>query len=187
VGHGLAVIAMQSGVALHLLDKDVIDRDAARRALQAIRGTSRESLESLRAELSRLTPSASASTAPRRGLADLDVLLERVRAGGLSVDLRNGHDSVPQEVDETAYVIVQEALTNVLRHASAGRAVVELRREDGVLLVSVRDDGEGAAVVEGFGITGMRSRVTRLGGTLHVGRTPQGFEVLAELPLKESP
>lgn len=183
VGHGLAVIAMQSGVALHLLEKDVVDRVAARRALQAIRDTSRESLEALRAELSRLSPVAAAPTAPRRGLADLPVLVERVRAGGLAVELRNDHGSVPQAVGETAYVIVQEALTNVLRHASADRALVELRGGGDVLVVSVTDDGQGSAVVEGLGITGMRARVRRLGGTLEVGRTPRGFEVRAELPL----
>lgn len=187
VGHGLAVIAMQSGVALHLLDKEVVDRVAARRALQAIRETSRESLEALRTELSRLTPTASAPITPRRGLADLDVLVERIRAGGLSVELRGGSNgTVSQLVDETAYAIVQEALTNVLRHASAERAVIELRREDDRFLVTVTDDGQGSAVVEGLGITGMRSRVRRLGGTLHVGRTGRGFEVRAELPLGSS-
>ncbi len=187
VGHGLAVIAMQSGVALHLLEKDDIDRAATRRAVQAIRDTSRESLEELRAELSRLTPGASAPQTPRRGLADLGVLVDRVRTGGLKVDLEVNHGTVPQVVDEAAYVIVQEALTNVLRHATADRAVVELHADRDALLVSVTDDGQGGAVHEGLGINGMRARAEQLGGTLQVGRTPNGFQVRAVLPTRGSP
>jgi signal transduction histidine kinase len=184
VGHGLAVIAMQSGVALHLFDKDDLDRVAARRAVQVIRETSRESLAALRAELARLAPSAPAPVAPRRRLADLAVLVDRVRAGGLSVSLDASHDTVPENVDEAAYAIVQEALTNVLRHASADRAVVEVRADGDELLVSVTDDGQGGAVVEGLGISGMRARARRIGGSLRVGRTPDGFQVRAALPLR---
>lgn len=188
VGHGLAVIAMQSGVVLHLLDKPDVDRVAARRALQAIRETSRESLDALRAELSRLAPGATAPRAARRGLADLDVLLDRVRAGGLTVSVEGGvvPGSLPEAVDESAYVIVQESLTNVLRHASASRAVVALRAEAAALVVTVTDDGKGADVVEGMGISGMRARAQRLGGTLEVGRAPDGFRVRAVLP-REAP
>jgi signal transduction histidine kinase len=183
VGHGLAVIAMQSGVVLHLLDKPEVDRDAARRALHAIRDTSRESLDALRAELSRLAPGTSAPRAARRGLAELDVLLDRVRAGGLVVVLQGSPPALPGDVDEAAYVIVQESLTNVLRHASATRAVVELRTEGETLVVSVTDDGQGGEVVEGMGVSGMRARAQRLGGSLEVGRSADGFRVRAVLPL----
>ena len=134
VGHGLAVIAMQAGVALHVLEKDPA---SARQSLEAIRETSRESLDSLRAELSRL--SGAAPRTPRRGLADLDVLVERVSvAAGLDVDVRRSSDprrsslSRPLEpaVDAAAYAIVQESLTNVLRHASARNIVVEIDEAD---------------------------------------------------------
>ena len=93
VGHGLAVIAMQAGVALHVLEKDPA---AARQSLEAIRETSRESLDSLRAELSRL--SGAAPRTPRRGLADLDVLVERVgAAAGLDVDVRRSRPRVDRD------------------------------------------------------------------------------------------
>jgi signal transduction histidine kinase len=88
-----------------------------------------------------------------------------------------------------AYVVVQEALTNVLRHSGATTATVSWTRGEGTLVVSVRDDGRGAAGPdlgtqdEGMGISGMRARVTRLGGTLRAGpRAGGGFEVVAELP-----
>ena len=196
VGHGLSVIAMQAGVALHVLDKDPA---GARAALQAIRDTSTEALESLRAELSHLAGDA-ARRAPRRGLADLDQLVGRVRAAGLRVEVR-GLDTVgrpgaaprvpageglPAAVDEAAYTIIQEALTNVLRHAEARTVEVRVARAaGGALLVCVADDGRGGAVQhEGMGLTGMRDRVGALGGTLSAGPAASGgFEVRAVLPL----
>jgi len=186
VGHGLAVIAMQAGVALHVLDRDPA---AARAALEAIRDTSRDSLDSLRAELSQLAGDP-ARRAPRRGLADLTELAARVQAAGLRIS-REGRTSVdhprplPDAVDEAAYAIVQEALTNVLRHAAATSVVLRLDRYDDTLAVAVRDDGRGGAVHdEGMGITGMRHRAESVGGTLTVGpRAGGGFEVTAELPL----
>jgi len=186
VGHGLAVIAMQAGVALHVLDRDPA---AARAALEAIRDTSRDSLDSLRAELSQLAGDP-ARRAPRRGLADLTELATRVQAAGLRIS-HEGRTSVdhprplPDAVDEAAYAIVQEALTNVLRHAAATSVVLRLDRYDDTLAVAVRDDGRGGAVHdEGMGITGMRHRAESVGGTLTVGpRAGGGFEVTAELPL----
>lgn len=189
VGHGLAVIAMQAGVALHVLDQDPA---SARRSLEAIRDTSRESLESLRAELARLTPvtGAVAPRSPRNGLADLEVLAERVRAGGVQVRLDGVAGDVPPEVDAAAYVVVQEALTNVLRHAGATTADVRLGREDGTLEVTVTDDGRPSIPAgetgAGLGIPGMRSRVEALGGTLEAGPLPdRGFRVRAVLPLRD--
>jgi signal transduction histidine kinase len=183
VGHGLAVVAMQSGVVLHLLDKPDIDRDAARRAVQAIRDTSRESLEALRAELARMAPGAPAARSPRRGVGELPVLVDRIRAGGLSVELEASHGALPAPVSETAYVVVQEALTNVLKHASAAKAKVEVRAQDDAVLVAVIDDGVGDVVVDGLGLSGMRARVEQLGGSVTVGRTADGFAVRARLPL----
>jgi signal transduction histidine kinase len=180
VGHGLAVIAMQAGVALHVLDRDTAK---ARESLQAIRDTSRESLDALRAELTRL---ATGPTAAPRGvgndLDDLPGLAARIRAGGLQVELRTRYDAVPAEVSGAAYRVVQEALTNVLRHGGAAAARVAITTEDGALVVSVVDDGQGGDVQEGLGLQGMRTRVERLGGTLLVGQTGRGFEVRAAFP-----
>jgi signal transduction histidine kinase len=183
VGHGLAVIAMQAGVALHVLERDPV---AARRSLEAIRDTSRESLEALRAQLAQM----SGDRAPRRaapGLEDLDALLDRVRAGGLTVDRRGDPGDVAGPADHTAYVVIQESLTNVLRHARATRATVSLERTDGRLTVTVADDGVGADAPDpgqdgGMGIAGMRNRVESLGGSLEVGPGTTGFRVRATIP-----
>ncbi len=182
VGHGLAVIAMQAGVALHVLDKDPA---SARQSLEAIRETSRESLDSLRAELSRL--SGAAPRTPRRGLADLDALVERVgAAAGLDLAVRRSGSSGPLEpaVDAAAYAIIQESLTNVLRHASARNVVLEINQADD-LWVRVTDDGRGGTVQdEGMGLPGMRERVEALGGSFTAGpRTEGGFEVSVVIPL----
>jgi signal transduction histidine kinase len=182
VGHGLAVIAMQAGVALHVLDKDPV---GARRSLEAIRDTSKEALEALRAELSHLTGEP-AQRSPRRTLADLDALVARVSAGGLQV-VRSGSMGgapVAAEVEATAYAVVQEALTNVLRHADATTVELRIDRDDSALTVTVTDDGRGGAVQdEGMGISGMRARVESTGGTLTLGpRAQGGFEVRAVLP-----
>ncbi|MBW9205811.1 sensor histidine kinase [Mumia sp. zg.B17] len=186
VGHGLAVIAMQAGVALHLLDRDP---EKARESLEAIRATSRESLDALRTELGRMAGAESeAARRPARGLRDLDALIERVRAGGLEVDREGEPGAVDDRIGEVAYAVVQEGLTNTLRHADASRAVVAIVREPGTVVVSVRDDGRGAPAEgqdEGMGISGMRARVAELGGTLDV--TPaddsgSGFVVRATLP-----
>ena len=187
VGHGLAVIAMQAGVALHVLENDPT---AARRSLEAIRDTSRESLEALREELARLSAVTGepAPRAPRNGLADLAVLADRVRAAGVQVRLEVAAGQVPDDVDATAYVVVQEALTNVLRHADTSAADVLIRRTDEGLEVVVTDDGRGgvpvAATGPGLGIPGMRSRVEALGGSLEAGAVPdRGFAVRAVIPL----
>ncbi|HEY0952224.1 sensor histidine kinase, partial [Nocardioides sp.] len=185
VGHGLAVIAMQAGVALHVLERDPA---GARAALEAIRDTSRESLDALRAELARM----SGGPAPRRaapGLSDLDALLDRVRAGGLLVERRGDPGDADDRAGHAAYVVVQEALTNVLRHARASRAVVALERSGELLVVTITDDGIGAAAVRGqdggMGIAGMRGRVEALGGTLLAGPDldAPGFRVRASIPL----
>ena len=181
VGHGLAVIAMQAGVALHVLDRDPAK---ARESLLAIRETSRESLDALRAELSRLStdPAAMATRAVQNGLDDLPGLVARVRAGGLQVDLRSSHDAVPDDVAGAAYLVVQEALTNVLRHSGATSARVDVSSVDDTLLVSVVDDGQGGDVREGLGLQGMRARVERLGGALRVGADDRRLRGPGDVP-----
>jgi len=187
VGHGLAVIAMQAGVALHVLDQDPA---AARRSLEAIRDTSRESLDALRDELVRLSPAHGepAPRKPRNGLADLDVLAARVRAGGVQVVLDVEPVGVSDPVDAVAYNVVQEALTNVLRHSGATAAHVAVRRAAAGLEIEVTDDGRGgrapAAGGQGLGIPGMRSRVEALGGSLEAAPIPGGgFAVRALMPI----
>ncbi|MFD1827038.1 MULTISPECIES: sensor histidine kinase [Mumia] len=182
VGHGLAVIAMQAGVALHVLDRDPAK---ARESIEAIRATSRESLDALRAELGRMS-GAEAARRPVRGIGDLDALLDRVRAGGLEVVRTGDVGDVDDRLGEVVYAVAQEALTNVLRHASATRAVLSLVRADGELVVAVSDDGRGGPTSgqdEGMGILGMRARVGEVGGVLEVGPVEgTGFRVRATLP-----
>jgi signal transduction histidine kinase len=183
VGHGLAVIAMQAGVGLHVLERDPV---AARRSLEAIRDTSRGSLEALRAELARM----SGEPAPRRvapGLTEIEPLLDRVRAGGLAVEHHGDLGDLPEATGRAAYIVVQESLTNVLRHAGATRAEVTFQRSGGRLLVTVTDDGvgaPGAGQEGGMGIAGMRNRVEALGGTLDAGPAVTGFRVRAVIPVE---
>ncbi|MEV4510779.1 sensor histidine kinase [Dactylosporangium sp. NPDC049525] len=184
VGHGLAVIAMQAGVALHVLDREP---GKARESLEAIRATSRDALDGMRAELGLLR--GAGDDGPRRpavGLAEAPVLLQRIRSGGLAVVADIWAGELPQEVDVAAYRILQEALTNVLRHAGAVVARVRIARDGDDLVVEVSDDGRAAgAVAEGSGIAGMRTRAQRLGGTLDAAaRAGGGFAVAARLPLE---
>jgi len=189
VGHGLAVIAMQAGVGLHVLDRNPL---RAREALEAIRSTSREALDGLRAELDTMRGrDVTAPRRPRAGIPEVPALVERVRSAGVDVrlDLDAATDEVPEQVHLAAYRIVQESLTNVLRHAgpSAAAHVVVRRDDDGELRVDVTDSGRGPALGargDGNGITGMRERATRLGGTLDAASGPGGgFAVRARLPL----
>jgi signal transduction histidine kinase len=182
VGHSLAVIAMQAGVAAHVLDRDPA---RARELLATVVATSREALDGLRADLERLrTPASSAARQPGQGLADLPVLLDRMRDGGLRLDVTlPPGDAVPADVGAAAYRIVQESLTNVLRHAGTGAASVRVEL-DGALHVEVADRGTGTPVGDGgSGIAGMRRRAESVGGRLDAGpRDGGGFLVTAELP-----
>ncbi|WP_377324878.1 sensor histidine kinase [Pimelobacter simplex] len=180
VGHGLAVIAMQAGVALHVLGRD---DDKVRASLEAIRSLSRESLDALRAELAVIA----GEPAPRRpapGVADIPALVDRVRAAGLRVEVTGTPGALSREAGEASYAVVQEALTNVLRHASAETAWIAWSSAGASTVLTVRDDGRGGDVQdEGMGIGGMRARVAAVGGTVRVGPRPNGgFAVVAELP-----
>ncbi len=189
IGHGLAVIAMQAGVALHVLDRSPGE---ARAAMEAVRATSRESLENLRAELEALRSPGAADRRPAPGLGDLDRLTDRVRAGGIRVDVEIDPDlpPLPSTVDKAAYRVLQESLTNVLRHADAEAARIRVGWADGTVLLDVTDTGRahkpGNAVTSGgSGIRGMRAQVEALGGTLTAGPRPAGgFAVAARLPVE---
>jgi signal transduction histidine kinase len=191
VGHGLAVIAMQAGVALRVLDRDPA---RARQALEAIRATSKESLDGVRAELAALREPErpGSSLRPATGLADLPELAARIRSSGLPVaveidDAVTGLD-LPVGVDRSAYRIVQESLTNVLRHGGPGATVrVRVEMDAGALRLEVTDTGRGAAPgAGGQGIDGMRARAEALGGSMEVGSLPGGgFAVRARLPVPD--
>jgi len=193
LAHHISLINVQSSVALHLIDDDPAQ---ARNALANIKLASRDALRELRAALD-LLAAGDAPRAPSPTLADLDDLVDRVRAGGLQVELHvDDLRGAPAAVQLAGYRIVQEALTNTTRHARATRAVVTVSRQAdnaqaGIEIV-VDDDGVGtgpgtvAANGDGRGLTGMRERATSLGGTFEAGIGPDGgFCVRAYLPLAD--
>jgi signal transduction histidine kinase len=188
VGHGLATITLRAGVADRVADRDP---DEVREALRAIRQVSRESLAELGALLGVLREGedAPAERTPAPDLDALPRLVDGLREAGLEVDLQvdgNGA-AVPEVVAAAGYRIVQEALTNVARHAGPNvRAHVRLSRRNGVVEVEVRDDGRDApaTVRPGGGLTGMRERAAALGGAFEAGRAAEGgFRVWASLPV----
>jgi signal transduction histidine kinase len=169
-------------VAEHLARKRGEDVPAA---LQAIREAGADAARELRATLSVLRTPADGDCS---GLAQLDGLLARARAAGLpvTVTITGSERSLPPDVDRAAYRIVQEALTNVSRHAGRARAAVSLEYLPAALAVQVDDDGTGDGARPGgpgLGLLGMRERVSALGGGLQAGPRPGGgFRVRAELP-----
>ncbi|HKF18998.1 MAG TPA: sensor histidine kinase [Candidatus Dormibacteraeota bacterium] len=193
VAHGLAVINMQAGVGLHVLDRRP---DKARVALGAIREASKHALDDLRGTLAvlRQPDDATGPMPPWPGLGRLEELVEGMRESGLCVNLAvtgEGGD-LPAHVDMAAYRIVQESLTNVLRHAGKAEATVCVdRRAHGVALEITDDGKEGpsqGASTGGHGIAGMRERALSVGGSFEAGPRPEGgFCVRARLPIAEPP
>jgi signal transduction histidine kinase len=186
LGHHLSLINVQAGVGLHLLDSRP---EQAREALTAIKSASAEALREVRTVLGVLRPED--EQAPRAPAPGLDGLAELTAEAGLPVTVRRTGQPRPltAEVDRAAYRIVQEALTNVRRHAGTGvSAEVTVGYEPGAVRVVVTDDGVGAGAPvevsdEGNGIAGMRARAAALGGTLSAGPAPGGgFRVEATLP-----
>lgn len=185
VSHSLAAIVMQSGGAANVLDSDPA---RARQSLATIEATARRGLEEMRRMLG-LLGETEAELAPQPGLARLDDLISTARSAGLDVECRVAGDGppLPAAVDVSAYRIVQESLTNVMKHAHAGRVEIEVRREPDHLAVDVLDDGrpEPGEPGAGRGLAGMRGRAEVLGGTLDAGPRADGpgFRVAARLPL----
>jgi signal transduction histidine kinase len=192
VAHAMSVIAVQSGVGAHVADSRPGE---VGKALAAIEVTSRAALTELRRLLGVLRQDGDpqASLAPVPGLANLDVLLAEVAEAGLAVRLRvEGTPApLPPGVDLSAYRIIQEALTNVIKHAGPAHAQVTIRYRDHEVAVEVIDDGPGVAAGAaddrrgtGHGLIGMAERVAAFGGDLEVGpRAGGGFRVAARLPL----
>jgi signal transduction histidine kinase len=192
VAHAMSVIAVQSGVGAHIANTQ--PKEAAK-ALMAIEATSRAALEELRRLLGvlRQADGPQGDLAPVPGLADLEGLLAELAKAGLAVKLRvNGtRPPLPAGVDLSAFRIVQEALTNVVKHAGSARAQVVIGYGEQDVKVEVTDDGRGAVTSvsdgragTGHGLIGMRERVAAFGGDLEIGPGPDGgFRVAARLPL----
>jgi signal transduction histidine kinase len=191
LAHNISLINVQAGVALHLMDEH---SDQARTALSAIKQASNEALGELRSVLDVLRQgNEEPPRSPTSGLAHLDELLARTRATGLRVtkEIKGTRRPLPREVDLAAFRIVQEALTNVTRHAGEAEATVHIEYGDRTLIVQVDDDGRGdpsnALAGGGKGIAGMRERAVALGGDLEAGSRPEGgFRVRARLPVGAS-
>ena len=188
IGHSLAVISLQAGVAEHLLASRP---DEAMKAVTAIRGVSKQALVELRSELAALRGEgiSESDRRPIPGLSALPVLVAQMADAGLriSLDLPQGIDKIPEIVSTAAYRIVQELLTNVARHAGTGAsATVRLVLAPDRLELEIIDDGVGIreTALEGGGLQGMRERVAALAGGFSAGRRPEGgFRVWASLPL----
>jgi signal transduction histidine kinase len=191
LAHNISLINVQAGVALHLIDDDP---DQARSSLAAIKSASGDALSELRSVLDILRQDEpDAPRSPTPSLADLERLIDKTRAAGLDVSYETTGERVdlPSSVERAAYRVVQEALTNVVRHASGASASVIVAFENESLVVEVTDDGRGVAVSSpggGNGIPGMRARVEAVGGTFAAGLLEDGgFRVRASFPLSSRP
>jgi signal transduction histidine kinase len=188
VAHAIVIINIQAGVTAYLLDKRP---EGAREALETIEQTSAQALREMRAVLGVLRDSDN-GRAPHPGLVHVDELAALAREAGLDVTLEvpPATAPLPSAVDHTAYRIVQESITNVIRHVGPTRVTVALDYGTDALEVRVTDEGAPDGVVHrgsaepGRGIVGMRERCGLLGGELSAGPRPGGgFEVKARLPL----
>jgi len=195
VAHGMSVITVQAGVGRHVIDGNV---EQARAALAVIETTGRESLREMRRLLGILREEGrEAQNAPAPSLADLDELITRLRHAGTVVDLdvQGRPRALSGVVELSAYRIVQEALTNVVKHARTDRCRICLAYADDALGIEVTDDGLGANAgagaglgpgrIQGHGLIGMRERAALHGGSFEAGPLPlRGYRVAASLPLE---
>jgi signal transduction histidine kinase len=186
IAHSVSVMGVQAGAARSLMDADP---EAARAALRAIEGTARTSVGELERLLTVLRDQGdtAAGRAPQPGLAQLPALVAGVRQAGLPVELSMpGLTSLPDGVGLAAYRIVQEALTNALKHAGTS-ATVNVKHRNDQLVIEVRNGGPAAAVPAkpgGHGLIGMRERASLYGGSIQAGPEPDGgFFVQACLPV----
>ena len=195
VAHAMVAINVQAGVGAHLLDRDL---DQARETLRNIKTVSGEALSDLRTTLGVLResddPGVTAPTRPTQGLEEIADLGAGLRAAGVDLDLDIDDSAVllPASLGTTGYRIVQEALTNVMRHAGPTSARVCIARVGDRLVIEVEDDGAGLAtplgvIGSGNGLRGMRERASAVGGSLDVGpRVGGGWRVSASLPVAVS-
>jgi signal transduction histidine kinase len=186
VGHSVSVMTVQaSGVRRLLLP----EQEREREALLIVEQTGREALAEMRRLVDVLRrPEEAPALAPQPSLQHLDKLVDQVRESGLNVELKVEGDvaKLPASVDLAAYRLVQEGLTNTLKHAQAHRAEVLVRYGNGEVEVVVADDGNGTGggAGGGHGLVGLRERIAVAGGELDAGpRTGGGFQVRARLPM----
>ncbi|MGI9100396.1 MAG: sensor histidine kinase [Solirubrobacteraceae bacterium] len=192
MAHTIAAMNVQAAVACDTIDPVP---DQTRVALQTIRAQGREAMAELRATVGLLRGDAGdAPRSPAPGLAGLGGLVRTAAAAGVDVDLAiiGAARPLPAAIDLTAYRILQESLTNVVRHAGACATRVEIRYEADEITLEINDDGRGnangaAAHDGGYGLMGMRERATAVGGTLQTGpANGNGFRVHARLPTRTS-
>jgi signal transduction histidine kinase len=197
VTHNVSVMVVQAGAARSVLDSSP---EQAREALLAVEGSGRTAMGELRHLLGLLAPAgnhgsaaADAALVPQPGLGQVRALVDRVRAAGLPAELivTEGARPLPPGVDLAAYRVVQEALTNVLKHGGGARAVVRLAYGERELVITVTDDGAAAGYVPqgsrgaGRGLIGLRERLGLYGGELDAGPRPGGgWRVRAIIPLE---
>jgi signal transduction histidine kinase len=190
VAHSIGIIAIQAGSGRRVFDARP---DEARDALAAIEATSRETLSGLRRMVKGMRNAdpepgpGQAPLDPAPGLAGIERLAAVTLDAGVKVDVdwHGSREPLPADLDASAFRIIQEAVTNVVCHAGAGRCRVAISQQDGQLPIEVTDSGSGCSGAgTGYGITGMRERATLLGGDFSAGPRPEGgFRVTARLPL----
>ena len=187
VAHRVSMITVQAGAAQTVAASDP---ERAVRAMAAVEDAGREALDELRQVLGVLRADEQGEAfGPMHGLADIPGLVEEIQGAGMDVSLSSESvpTAVPARVSFASYRIVQEALTNVLKHAGPEAAAeVRLHGDDQILTIAVTDTGLGATILpgSGHGLVGMRERATSLGGTFEAGpRTGGGFRIVARLPL----
>lgn len=183
IAHGVTVMVVQAGAADQIIERDPA---RARQALVAIQDTGRQALTDLRRLLGLMRDEDTMRLAPRPGLQELDALVEEMRKAGvpIEVEIRGTPRDLPAGVDLSAYRILQEALTNVLKHAGEARARVVVAYAPNAIELEVVDDGRAQAHGHGHGLVGMRERVMLYGGTLEAGPgEDRGYRVRARLPL----
>ncbi|MFG2602235.1 sensor histidine kinase [Streptomyces sp. NPDC048514] len=185
LAHSISVINVQAGVGLALLDSDP---EQARTALTTIKAASKEALGEVRQVLDTLRAPGAAPRTPAPGLDRLPELVEQAATAGLTVEVEGELPRLPPGADLAAFRIVQEALTNVVRHSGSRQARVRLVHEDGALRLRIDDDGPATgtdAGGSGNGLAGMRERAAALSGSIEAGPRPDGgFRVLAVLPTR---
>ncbi|WP_239101420.1 sensor histidine kinase [Microbispora amethystogenes] len=189
VAHNVSVMVVQADGAAYAIDSDP---EQARRAMQAISGTGRQALAEMRRLVGVLRQDAGSPAeeyAPQPGVAQLDELVRQVRDSGLPTEftVSGTPRALPEGEQLAVYRIVQEALTNAIKHGGPGtRARVEMTYGPGLIELRVSDDGRGAAaprVVGGHGLIGMRERVAMYGGSVEAApRSGGGFQVVARIP-----
>lgn len=184
ISHGLGIVVVQAGAATQMLDRDP---ERVRTALDVIRRTGLDAIEEMGRMLGLMRGEAPVGRSPEPSLRDLPTLLERARAGGLDVDLETIGQArpLPAPIELSAYRLIQEGLTNALKHAPDKRAALRLEYDEAWLRLRLSNPASGrSGPGSGRGIPGMRERVSVFGGRFRSGLGADGRWVLAiELPL----